>query len=91
MLKGQRDLQINVNVRGNDILSYLKKMAKRLRSKVFRKPKHWSEIRYIDFLKKKGYFRNKEEMEKSLNKKVVPNKRIQEALKQTKLQEGRVS
>ena len=41
-------------------------MAIKFRSRVFRKPKHWGEERYEEYLKEKNYFRTREELNASL-------------------------
>jgi len=40
-------------------------MARKFRLRVFRKPAHWDEERYENYLKEKNYFRTLEELEAS--------------------------
>ncbi len=41
-------------------------MARKFGLRVFRKPRHWSEERYEEYLKKKKYYRTLEELNASL-------------------------
>ncbi len=43
-------------------------MTRKFRLRVFRKPAHWDEERYEEYLKKKNYYRSIEELHKA-NKK----------------------
>ena len=43
-------------------------MSHKFRSLVFRKPKHWPKERYEEYLKKKGYYKTRKELNNSLKK-----------------------
>jgi hypothetical protein len=37
-------------------------MSRKFKSKIFRKPSHWTEQRYEEFLKEKGYFKSNDKL-----------------------------
>ena len=44
-------------------------MSIKFKSKIFRKPEHWTKERYKEVLKEKNLFKNKKDLNDSINKK----------------------